>query len=166
MGNYDVDEDERVGYDKTSPNGSDPVDQRTKFLNVIKQIESSGGKNVEHPIMNEGIHAGQQAIGNYGLMPNTIQELNNRARLNHQLTPEMQAVGRNPASIGAAPEIEQQYAQQLADRVLNKFHDPAMAAYSWNQGHNLTPEQVQQRDYLSHPYVQKFQKIWKALGGK
>lgn len=176
MGNYDADEDERASYDGTSPQDDlvrEKLDQRNpqkvqreNFLNAISQIESSGGTNLSHPTIQTGPQAGQQAMGSYGLLPNTVQELSNRARLQHQLTPEMAAAARNPAAIQQNPELEQQYAQQLADRVLNRFHDPAMAAYSWNSGHNLTPEQVKERDYMNDPYVQKFQKVWKALGHK
>jgi len=170
MGNYDADEDERTGYDHTSPRPQADLtpdalirekldmmnpasNQRAHFLDAIKQIESSGGKNTEHPIIQGGIHAGQQAIGSYGLMPNTVQELANRAHT------------RAPASIDA-PDIQQKYADQLADHVLNRFQDPSMAAYAWNQGHNLTPEQVKARNYEQHPYVQRFQKIYRSLGGK
>ena len=140
--------------------------QRDNFLDAISQIESSGGTNTNHPVIQSGLQTGQQAMGNYGLLPNTVQELNNRARLNHTLTPEMAAVSRNPASVQEDPEMQKQYASQLADRVLNKFQDPNMAAYAWNSGHNLTPEQVKERDYMNDPYVKKFQKVWKSLGHK
>ncbi len=140
--------------------------QRDNFLDAISQIESSGGQNLNHPVIQSGLQAGQQAIGSYGLLPNTVQELSNRARLQHQLTPEMAAASRNPASIGSDPELEKQYANQLADRVLNRFQDPNMAAYAWNNGHNLTPEQIKDRDFMNDPYVQKFIKVRKSLGYK
>src|SRR5260221_13177133 len=60
------------------------------FLQKIQQIESSGGKNLEHPTVEGGIQAGDQAIGRYGLMPNTIKELVNRRRLEGTSTPELQ----------------------------------------------------------------------------
>lgn len=178
MGSYDADEDQATGYDHAE---SDPqadllqekLDQknperfnRDTFLNAIAQIESSGGTNTNHPTIQSGPQAGQQAIGSYGLLPNTIQELSNRARLQNQLTPQMADASRNPASLSDDPALEHQYANQLATRVLNRFHDPNMAAYAWNNGHNLTPEQVRERDYMSDPYVQKFQKVWKSLGRK
>lgn len=138
---------------------------RDRFLDAISQVESSGGKNTNHPLIQTGLQAGQQAIGSYGMLPNTIQELSNRARLHNQLTPEMAEVSRNPTALGSDPNLEKQYANQLADRVLNRFQDPNMAAYAWNHGHNLTPEQIQGRDYINDPYVQKFQKVRKLLGG-
>lgn len=135
--------------------------QRDNFLNTISQIESSGGQNTDHPVVQGGIQNGQQAMGNYGLMPNTVQELNNRARLSNTLTPQMAAAQRNPAMVQQDPNMQKQYANQLADYVLNKFQDPNMAAYAWNKGHNLTPQEIKERDYMSDPYVQKFHKIWK-----
>lgn len=162
MPSYDADEDERTGYDQTSPRPQEdlveqlvnPGMQRDDFLKAISQIESSGGKNTNHPISNAPLQAGQKAIGQYGLMPNTVDEMMKRSGT------------RGPASVMPGSPAEQQIANQLADRVLNRFQDPDMAAYAWHSGHNLTPEQVQQRDYLNDPYVQKFQKIRKSLGNK
>jgi hypothetical protein len=124
--------------------------QRDNFLNTISQIESSGGQNINHPVSNAPIQAGQQAVGQYGLMPNTVQEMARRTR--------------GPASIAPGSPEEQQVAEQLATRVLNRFQDPNMAAYAWHSGHNLTPDQVKERDYMNDPYVQKFQKIRQKLG--
>lgn len=145
--------------------------ERDRFLDTISQIESSGGKNFNHTPVQTGIQAGQTAAGNFGLMPNTIEELNKRAQMGNTLTPEMQAMGgRDPASIKQTlesdPKLEREYANQLASHVLGKFQDPAMAAYAWNQGHNLTPKAVKSRHYEDSPYVQKFNKIWKSLGTK
>ena len=164
MASYDVDESQHTGYDGTSGHPEDEelqhkLDQmnpqrvqRDNFLNAISQIESSGGKNINHPISNAPLQAGQQAVGQYGLMPNTIQEMARRTR--------------GPASITPGSPEEQQIANSLAGHVLNKYQDPNMAAYAWHSGHNLTPDQIQQRDYMNDPYVQKFQKIWKSLGNK
>jgi hypothetical protein len=158
----DRDELEQEKLDQMNPQQV----QRENFLNAISQIESSGGQNTNHPVVQTGLQAGQQAMGNYGLMPNTIDELNNRARLSHTMTPEMAAAARNPASVQEDPEMQQQYANQLADRVLGKYQDPEMAAYAWNKGHNLTLDEIRQRHYADDPYVQKFKKVWKALGHK
>ena len=162
MPNFDIDEDERVSYDHTSPQDDllrEKLDQmnpqrfeRDQFLDAISQIESNGGKNLNHPIMQGGIHAGEQAIGKYGLMPNTVEEMARRTR--------------GPASVTPGSPEEQAVAQQLAERVLNRFQDPEMAAYAWNSGHNLTPKEVKERDYQHDPYVEKFKKIWHSLGRK
>ena len=171
MANYDADESQRTGYDGTSVNRLvDPdTEKRDAFLKAISQIESSGGTNLQHSTIQSGPQAGQTAVGQYGLLPNTINELNNRTRLQQLNTPggmSQPVPTRGPASVSTNSDLEQQYANQMADRVLNKFKDPAMAAYAWNKGHNLTPDQVQARDYMNDPYVQKFQKIWDRVGKK
>lgn len=167
MSDYNTDEDEKDDLNRESSrrqaddNLKEKLDQmnpqkiqRDSFLDAISQIESSGGKNMNHPVVQQGIQAGDQAVGKYGLMPNTMQELISRQ-------------GRNPASVNTAdPVVQQQLANQLADKVLNKFQDPAMAAYSWNKGHNLSPDEVRQRGYENDPYVQKFKNIWQRLGYK
>lgn len=145
--------------------------QREEFLDLISQIESSGGTNTNHPVMEDGIHAGQAAIGRFGLMPNTIKELVKRAELNGVATdPMRQIASQDPqqmkAQVEQNPDLEFQMADQLARRVLNKFGDPEKAAYSWNQGTNLKPEQVEQRKYQDSDYVQRFRKLRKMIGGE
>lgn len=139
------------------------------FLKVIEEIESSGGKNFNHPEMQEGIHAGHAAMGRFGLMPNTIKEIEARARAEGRASDNMRRVaGLNDpmqmkVEIEANPEIEREFARQLAERVLKKFPDEQQAAYSWNQGHNLTPESVAKRKYQEHDYVKKFNKLKQLL---
>jgi hypothetical protein len=113
--------------------------QRDNFLKAISQIESSGGQNTNHPVSNAPIQMGQHAIGQYGLMPNTVDEMMKRSGT------------RGPASIMPGSPAEDQMANQLADRVLNRFQDPNMAAYAWHSGHNLTPDQIRERNYLNDP---------------
>jgi hypothetical protein len=40
-----------------------------------------------------------------------------------------------------------------------------MAAYAWNQGHNLKPQQIIDRNFASAPYVQKFDLLKNKLKG-
>lgn len=145
---------------------------RELFLDNISQLESSGGQNFNHKMMDSGIHEGQQAIGRFGLMPNTIKELVNRKiQKEGQLPENMQGLTDQPPDeikriLEANPEIEYQFADQLAKKVLKKQKDPEKAAYTWFQGHNLTPEQVDQRDYQNSEYVKRFSNLRKKLGLK
>ncbi len=139
---------------------------RDEFLNTISQIESSGGQNTNHPVIQRGPQTGQQAMGLYGLLPNTIAELYNRAKMNKQATPEMVEAAQNPDAVKQNPELEKQYANQLAEKVLNQYQDPEMAAYAWNHGHNLSLDKIKERHYADDPYVQKFKQIRKSLGHK
>jgi hypothetical protein len=48
---------------------------RKHLLESIKFVESSGGKNLNHPWIQSGPHAGTRAIGSYAFMPATVKEL-------------------------------------------------------------------------------------------
>jgi hypothetical protein len=166
MANFDPDEDETAPVQQLMNPQPNP---RDNFLKAISQIESSGGTNLSHPTIQSGPQAGQTAIGQYGLLPHTIQELDNRNRLHQLNTPggmSQPVPSRGPASVSTNEDLEHQYANQMADKVLNKFQDPNMAAYAWNKGHNLTSQQIQARDYMNDPYVQKFHKIWQSISNK
>lgn len=135
----------------------------SKFLKAVGQVESSGGTNFNHKRMDSGIHKGHRAAGTYGFMPNTVNEVLNMMRQNGQLTPELESLRSLPPeaiseSIESNPEHENQIARYLAKFVLDKQQDPEKAAYSWNQGHNLSPESIEERNYKEHDYVKKYNK--------
>lgn len=137
-----------------------------QFLSRISQIESSGGKDLNHQEIQNGMHAGTSAIGQYGLMPVTVQDLAKKAS-----NAQVRELTRLPASevqkrIVASPDIEHELARKLAERVLSKNHgDQEMAAYAWNQGQSLSPEQIQARKYQDSNYVQKFRKLINRFRG-
>lgn len=144
---------------------------RELFLDNISQLESSGGKNFNHPTVEQGPQQGTQAIGRFGMMPNTVEEILNRAGQQGQATDEMRMVsGQNSEEIKrileANPQIEYQFADKLAKKVLDTQKDPEKAAYTWFMGHNLSPDEVDKRDYKNTEYVKRFQKLQKKLGGK
>ncbi|MCB0508502.1 MAG: hypothetical protein KDD21_09395 [Bacteroidetes bacterium] len=132
------------------------------FLKIISMIESSGGQNTNHREIQSGIHEGHRAAGQYGLMPNTMQEIANRMNQDGSLSDELRQVTSLPpdqmkAAIESNPMYERQLAEYLANQVLNRQHgDEEKAAYSWFQGHNLSPQEIQQRNYKEHDYVKKF----------
>jgi hypothetical protein len=136
-------------------------DNVKRFLKIIKQIESSGGKNFKHNTMKSGIHKGSSGIGNYGLMPNTVSEVLTRIRRSGKITPELAELQKlNPSEfkshLEANPNQEEQIAEALAELVLARQQDEEKAAFSWNQGHNLTPDKVEKSDYKNADYVKKF----------
>lgn len=143
---------------------TDRKKQVQHFLKNISSIESSNGQNLNHPLIQHGIHTGDTAIGQYGLMPNTVNEVLNRMRMNGTITPDLQKLQNMDhntlkATIEQNPQLEDQIAQSLAQRVLDRQPTEDMAAYSWHQGTNLTPEKIQQSSYLQNPYTQKYNDI-------
>lgn len=147
---------------------ADPRERVRAFLKNISKVESSGGKDFSHDEMKTGIHKGTSAIGRYGLMPNTVNEVLNRMRLKGTLTPELQSLKDSDPQLmkqflETNPQVEDQIAEELAQRVLERQQDEDMAAFSWNQGHNLTPDRITQMPYQEHDYVKKF-KMYKESG--
>lgn len=138
-------------------------DKVQEFLDIIRQIESSGGKDTDHKVMQDGLHKGHAAMGQYGLMPLTVKELANRFDDDNIRTTPVENI---PGMIQKQPELEENLAQKLADLVLKKQQDEEKAAYSWNMGHNLSPEEIAKRDYMSHPYVEKFRRIKQRIQGR
>lgn len=145
---------------------SDSNDNVKSFLNRISQIESRGGEDMNHKTINEGIHKGTAAIGRYGLMPNTVNEVLNRMRIRGEMTPELENLKSMDhetmkKSLEANPQLEEMIAEQLAGRVLQRQGDDEKAAYSWHQGHNLTPEAVEEKGYKDDGYVKKYNALKK-----
>ena len=145
---------------------SDKQNKVRSFLNTISQLESSGGKNTNHAMMESGIHKGQTAIGRYGMMPNTVNEVLVRMKRKGMTSPELQELeGLDPDSLKenleANPELENQIAEVLADKVLNRQQDEGKAAYTWFQGHNMTPEKIDTLPYKEHEYVKRYNAIKK-----
>jgi hypothetical protein len=138
--------------------------KREKFLDIISHIESSGGKNFDHPEIKSGIHEGDKAIGRFGLMPNTVKEIIARTGVQRELASEPPEQLKQ--ILEQDPQKEYELANQLAKRVLDSQKDLEKAAYSWTFGHNLSPKQVEQRDYLNSDYVQKFKRLREKLGYK
>ncbi len=135
------------------------------FLDKISAIESSSGKNFNHREMESGIHKGTSAIGRFGLMPKTVDEVLNRSKQMGMMSSDLKQLSKMSPDekkdfLEANPEIEYKLAEQLAAHVLNKQQgDEEKAAYSWLYGHNLTPENIGRRDYMEDPYVQKYKKL-------
>lgn len=136
--------------------------QLQSFLDRISQLESSGGKNVKHRTIKSGLQKGQTAIGRYALLPNTVKEIINRAKRQGQFIPELEGLKQQQLKdvIESTPQLEEQLAQKLAQHVLEKQQgDEKRAAYSWLNGHNLTPERISEKQLKQSDYVNKFQKL-------
>lgn len=132
------------------------------FLKAISLNESSGGKNTNHKQMKQGIHAGDSAVGQYGLMPNTIKEMARRMGSDNPMAQYAKMDNKKLAeSIKKNPDHENQIANFMANHLHDKFGgDENKMAYSWFQGHNLTDNHfnTSHKDYQNHDYVKKYQK--------
>ena len=158
-----------IRREKMSDDQRETID---RFLEKISQIESSGGKNFDHAEIQHGMHKGHRAIGSYGLMPNTVREVINRMRMEGTINPQIQSLRDLPPDrlkkeLEANPLHQRELAEFLANRVLEKQQgDQQKAAYAWEQGHNLKPEQIEKRNYREADYVKKFIQLQNMLNQK
>lgn len=132
------------------------------FLNKISMIESSGGKDLNHKEMTSGIHEGDAALGKYGLMPNTIQEIIRRQRQRGPLEESLTDIYKQDPNFikeyfNNNPSSEDEVAGKLVDKI--GLENPDKSAYMWNQGHNLDPNSITDEDLNNSNYVQKFRSL-------
>lgn len=143
----------------SKPFGTQPEDS---FLWTVSQIESSGGKNTAHKPVQAGAYKGQTAVGKWGFLPSTVQEMVKRHRNIGKLTPQiedLETMTRDELDkkFKRDPNIELELARFAARHVLRRQRgDVHRAAYAWNMGHNLFPSQISDQDMSGHDYVEKF----------
>jgi hypothetical protein len=136
------------------------------FLKLMSQIESSGGKQLNHPPATHGISAGQHAIGQYGLMPQTSfevlhppggQKFPTDPNLLNYLNLDKDQLA---AEIAKNPQLEKGIAEQYSNTILNRARSPEEAAMMWNSGPNVPFNQDQ---ISSSPRALKFQQLRNSL---
>jgi hypothetical protein len=137
-------------------------DQINNFLQKIGTIESNNGKNTNHPVVQFGVNKGDKAIGIYGLMPNTVDDVLSRMRNEGTITPELDSLqnldhDQMRVVLSQRPDLQKQIAGRLAEHVLTKQGgNEDAAAFSWNAGHNLSPQRITPDKLDNSDYVQKF----------
>lgn len=109
--------------------------RKSKLLEKIGQLESSGGANINHPEVESGPQAGETAIGQYGLMPNSIQEMVNRY-------PSDITAGMSKEELAQKAQEDPEFAKTMAATMVAYLKDKKglsdeQAAAAWEQGHNL-----------------------------
>lgn len=131
------------------------------FMKLIKAMESSGGKDTRHVAMDKGIHEGDAAIGNYGIMPNTAKEIAKRRKIEGVSTPSDDVISNIDNSqvsqlLSENPALAKQYAEFMAKKVLDKTKgDPVAGMTAWHYGHNLSPKQLEEKMKDNPAYVDK-----------
>lgn len=151
-----------VQTQQISPLGKQPED---KFLNNIMQLETSGGTNWQHPTIEHGVDKGQRAIGRWGLLKPTVDEVIGRMEQSKKAIPavsRLKGMTRDgmEAYFKQYPKAELDVARYLARHVLhNQNHDMRRSAYAWLYGHNLRPADITEQDLDNEKYVKEFMKL-------
>ena len=132
------------------PCGASTLQQQSTghFLAKIAILESSNGKNTNHRKINKGIHKSHRTLGVYCLMPNTIEEIIRRGKFDTPCEDSKKI-----------KQCEYIWASFLGTKLLKKLQNPEMAAYAWFYGHNLSKQQIIQRNYKKSFYVKRFNKL-------
>jgi len=101
------------------------INTRDQLLNLMRALESSNNTNIAHKQMTSGIQSGDTAYGQYGLMPNTVKEMAQRRNIQgigDKMDSQIQNIDNPVMSsvLTAHPELEQRYAEDLANKTLDK----------------------------------------------
>lgn len=133
------------------------------MLANIKHVESSNGKNVNHPLVTGGLNAGTKAIGNYAIMPLQIKEIANK---DSNLKVHAKALNQfdhvkdqdKIAQYIQDHKLEDKLASSHLKRIQAKFpNDLNRQVYAWNQG--ITGAMKASKEKIDgHDYVKKYHK--------
>lgn len=137
---------------------------KEEFLDLIRQIESSGRYDASHGKILSGLHKDDRAIGAYGLMPNTIDELIKRRLKKQEVGPDEGILSKIEGKeerefLESNPRIQDKLASQLAEHVFRDTEDPEIAAYRWNMGHNKPINEISKDDLQKSIQVQKLREL-------
>lgn len=121
-----------------------------ELLDKIGQLESSGGIDTDHEMVKRGPQAGDTAIGTYGLMPNTIEEMAERY-------PSDLTEGMSEQEMVERAKVDPEFAKTMAGTMVSFLKDKRglsddETAAAWEQGHNTKPENIK----LDTPRARKF----------
>lgn len=144
------------------------------LLEAIKANESSGGQNLQHIPITRGVNAGDTALGQYGMTPNTMREMLNRNPQNPYSdikNIDLSNLYKNETN-GIIPEalkrspvgIEGETARNLAEYALKKQQgDERQAIASWLMGHNTPANKMGEvigRSPAAQEYVEKAMPVY------
>lgn len=139
---------------------------RKKFKDVIRMLESSGGKNTKHKTIQSGLHEGDTAGGDYGIMPNTMDEMLTRNPIPYSPKYIKKLKVLEPDQKKQLIEENPQFQELMADRVYDKIKDTVgedelKQAAAWTYGHNRPAKDpfYTSGKYLDTDYVKKYKKL-------
>lgn len=127
-------------------------------LDILTHVESSGGKNKDHPEVTHGLNKGHRAGGKTGLMPITVLET---IKKNPDLAEKYHHITKlTPNQITEHVNNHEDFEAEIANRHWKRLgkvfgNDKIRKVFAWNQG--ITgAKRASESDMLNHPYVQKY----------
>lgn len=142
--------------------------QLAPYLSGISEVESGNDEEARHRLLTSGIHAGDRAIGQYGIMPKTAQEMATRMTREGAASEEIKQLPKMSSQqvydlLQNNPDLAEEIADRLATHVSRDTSDPRIAAYRHRMGHNIplkdiTEEKIQQLNQSDKGYIDRFMK--------
>lgn len=138
-------------------------------LKYIEMIESSGGKNLKHPLVNSGLNAGTRAIGKYGIMPlQALETVKKDPVLARKYSDFLQLDhvkdhDKIHHAVLNSPDMETEIANSHWKRLHDRFDgNEAKMAHAWFNGVSGTLQKPQE-DIINHDYVKKYKRYKKMM---
>lgn len=136
-----------------------------RMLHTIAQVESSGGRNINHAPVNSPMHRGNRAYGQYGLMPVTIKDtIKAHGDLKSKHGKALALDGQDFHNyMKRNPELGETVAERHVQRLERQFgQDPSKIGYAWFQGIRGTHDAIKQKkDIENHWHVKKIRDAYK-----
>ena len=152
---------EEVGPKKREYYDASPQEQ--ELLNKMAALESSSGQDTEHPEIKDpnSMHYGESAVGNFGIMPKTLDQIIKVSPRMDTASPELRALGDKPEeekveALKQNPDLQDQAALNLLRMIKRNPVTDEQAAYMWQFGHNRVPDQAEIED---SPRIRKFKAL-------
>jgi len=143
------------------PRAEAPASQFNKdqILDAIKTVESSGGKDTNHKVVNSGLNAGTRSSSAYGVMPITAKDIisknkNLKAKYGHLLDMKGDEFHQE---YHKDPDLDRTIASHYYDKSAKLFgNDPHKIGYSWLNGRSGAMKAVKSgKDIKNHWHVKK-----------
>lgn len=155
------------------------ISKKYPVLGAIGHVESSGGKNLDHPEINgktlkdfygigggkgQSMHQGMKAGGAYGMMPQSAAFIIGKdpelAKKYPKLVEAAKDVSKNHKAFtdrfNSDPQADADFAVSLFKRNKSKTRSPEQLAYSWLHGLKGSWNQYKEKgknSFKEHPYV-------------
>lgn len=139
---------------------------RKSFRKLISKLESSGGVDTDHRTLSSGMHKDTTAMGEYGLMPVTAQDLAKRDKDPVGLILKGLAPQLVKPVLEDNPQKYDELVNRMIDRVQRHGGDPVDQYVRYNFGQNLNNAEVSQIKQDNPNFINKIERNMQGLSSE